>query len=470
MRKFKYLLLFLATWCINTNAASNHNPEQQDSTQNTRYEEITKKGWNIGPFPSVGFDADKGFLFGAIVNLYDFGDGTNYPDPRQRIQIDGGYYTKGSQYYRAIYDTKHLIPHTRMNVAAYFNHDKAMEFYGFNGYQSYYDTERMNAGYEGKDYLYTPFYRIGRNDLIVKADFEGSIWENKLFWQAGYHFQWVDIWDINLERINKGKEPNEVYPADSLTLYQHYKDWGIISQSEAKGGISSALRLGLKYDTRNKESAPTRGIWAEAHTIIAPSWLGTTHPYYRYGLSFRHYVPIVKNDILTFAYRLGYQGTIGKDAPFYMFPFYTVVGNGLDNVGFGGYRTVRGILSSKLQALDVGFWNIELRYRFVEFNLWKQNWALGLNAFTDGAIVTRNYDMSYQGNPNDAEQKKAYDAYMNASTPYVSKAGNDLPHVTYGLGGRIIMNENFIVAVEYGFSANKQDGGGGIYFNTGYLF
>ncbi len=407
------------------------------------YQEIRKKGWNIGPFPGLGYDADKGFIFGAIINLYDFGDGSHYPDTRQQLQIDGGYYTKGSQYYRIIYDTKHLIPHTRMNLSAYFNHDKAMEFYGLNGYQAYYDME-----------LPTPFYRIARNDLFIKADFEGNIWQEKLMWQAGYHFQWVDIKDRN----------------DSLTLYQHYRNWGIISASEASGGVSSALRLGLKYDTRDKEGAPTRGIWAEAHAIIAPKWLGTTHPYYRYGATFRHYVPIVKDDILTFAYRLGYQGTMGKDAPFYMFPFYTVVGNTLDHVGFGGYRTVRGILSSKLQALDVAFWNVEFRWRFFEFNLWRQNWALALNAFTDGGMVTRHYDMSYQSDPNVGDQLAAYTTYMNQGAANLSKQGRDLPHVSYGGGARLIMNENFIVAVEYGRSANKQDGPGGVYFNTGYLF
>jgi hypothetical protein len=49
----------------------------------------------------------------------------------------------------------------------------------------------------------------------------------------------------------------------------------------------------------------------------------------------------------------------------------------------------------------------------------------------------------------------------------------DLPHITAGLGLRFIMNQNFIVAFEYGMPVGKyrkQDGKGAFYINTGYLF
>lgn len=55
----------------------------------------------------------------------------------------------------------------------------------------------------------------------------------------------------------------------------------------------------------------------------------------------------------------------------------------------------------------------------------------------------------------------------------------DTPHITFGSGLRFIMNENFIVAAEYGtplthFLKNSplynQDGTGAFYVNVGYLF
>jgi outer membrane protein assembly factor BamA len=249
-----------------------------------------------------------------------------------------------------------------------------------------------------------------------------------------------------------------------------YRQWGIISKDEAWGGINSTLRLGLLFDTRDKEAAPSKGIWAEAHVTVAPKWLGTTHEHYRYSATFRHYVPIVKNDVLTFAYRLNYEGTFGNSAPYYVLPYITVMGSNYDRDGMGGYRTVRGLMRNRVQGLDMATYNVELRWRFVNFTLWKQNIAFGLSAFSDGTMVTRNYDMSFKGKEED---RAAYDAYMKTAPK------SDRPHITVGAGLRFIMNQNFIVAFEYGLPVSKfskdpvikkQDGNGAFYINTGFLF
>lgn len=154
-----------------------------------------------------------------------------------------------------------------------------------------------------------------------------------------------------------------------------------------------------------------------------------------------------------------------------MLPFITVMGATYDRDGMGGYRTVRGIMRDRVQGLDMATYNVELRWRFVNFRKWNQNIAFGLNLFSDGTMVTRNYDMSFRG----AEEHRAeYDEYMAQSD--LSK---DRPHITVGAGLRFIMNQNFIVAFEYGmpiskFSSDKaikkQDGNGAFYINTGYLF
>ncbi|MBQ5634858.1 MAG: hypothetical protein IIV10_00955, partial [Alistipes sp.] len=45
------------------------------AAKDTSKKEIVKKGYNFGPLPAVAFDADKGFQLGALLNIYDFGDG-----------------------------------------------------------------------------------------------------------------------------------------------------------------------------------------------------------------------------------------------------------------------------------------------------------------------------------------------------------------------------------------------------------
>lgn len=474
MRKILALLslslLFTATYAMDSNNAV-------DSTKSAK-KEIVKKGFNFGPLPAVAFDADKGFQLGALLNIFDFGDGSTYPNPRQKLYLEASFFTKGSQLFVINYDNKFLIPGVRWSSTVTLTNDKAMDFYGFNGYMAQYDYARIA---EGKDknsasYIYTPKYRVNRLALLFKTDFTGNIWKNKLFWEAGYHFSYIkqgykkNNHALNLDKINKNKDENKVYPVEDPTIFDLYRQWGIISEDEAWGGINSTLRLGLLFDTRDKEAAPSKGIWAEAHVTLAPKWLGTTNPHYRYSATFRHYVPIVKNDVLTFAYRLNYEGTFGNSAPYYVLPYITVMGSNYDRDGMGGYRTVRGLMRNRVQGLDMATYNVELRWRFVNFTLWKQNIAFGLSAFSDGTMVTRNYDMSFKGKEED---RAAYDAYMKTAPK------SDRPHITVGAGLRFIMNQNFIVAFEYGLPVSKfskdpvikkQDGNGAFYINTGFLF
>ncbi|MBO7190056.1 MAG: BamA/TamA family outer membrane protein [Alistipes sp.] len=469
----------LALLCASVMAVSAFAQQSDDNTvaEKAKSQEIIKTGLNYGPLPAVAFDADKGFQLGALLNIYNFGDGATYPNPYSQWYFEASFFTKGSQLFVISYDNKTLIPGVRWSSNFTLTNDKAMDFYGFNGYMAHYDYQKV---LDGKDktnanaFIYTPKYRMNRVAVLFKTDFTGNIWNNKLFWEAGYHLSYFkhgyEGKALNLDKINKGKDESKMFPETEEPIFDLYRKWGIISEEEAWGGLNSTLRLGVLYDTRDKEGAPSRGIWAEAHTTIAPKWLGTSIPYYRYSATFRQYLPIIDNDILTFAYRLNYEGTLGKDAPYYVLPYITVMGQNYDRDGMGGYRTIRGLMRNRVQGLDVASYNVELRWRFVNFALLNQNIAFGLSAFSDGTMVTRNFDMTFRGE----EQYRAdYDAYM------AQGLDSDRPHITVGAGLRFIMNQNFIVAFEYGLPISKfssdplikgQDGNGAFYINTGYLF
>ena len=427
--------------------------------------DIVKKGISFGPLPVVAFDQDKGFQYGGLLNIYDYGNGSHYPHPRQQWYIEVSAYTKGTQQYFLTYDTKHLIPGVRMSLASTAMFDKAMDFYGYNGYQAIYRFEDVNHWQNQKDKTGMPseamtaFYRLERLAVTSKVDFVGNIWDNKLFWQAGYYFSWYRYNSIDIKKINQGKDEAEKFSGQ--TLYDKYVDWGIIPENEKEGGYTSALRLGLMYDTRDFEAAPSSGIWAEANVTLAPGFLGTTHSYYRYMLAFRHYVPIIK-DNLTLAYRLNYQGSIGNYLPYYIMPAFSNIGKEYDRDGIGGYRTVRGIMRDRIQGLDVGFLNTELRWKFTRFHLWNQNICLGLNAFLDGGIVTQKYDISYRGEDNPV-MKQDYEKYIDTSL-------SEKFHFAAGAGFRFIINQNFIIAIDYAKPFDKRDGNGSLYINTGYLF
>ena len=532
MKRFITAVLCLAVFAGAADAKEKKAKQKKEPVYNEQGQ-IIKTGMNYGPLPAVAYDADKGFQLGAILNLYQYGDGSTYPNYFNRWYFEGSYFTKGSMLFQIQHDNKHLMPGVRWSISASYNIDKAFDFYGFNGFHSYYDYERMGQKNDKKAiqggaapdpelYRYNPFYRFNKTTLYAKTDFIGHITDN-LYWEAGYHFRWYNQDKIDRVSINKKKNWYDTFPSgpDSFanakqedmrdvadtreympTLFELYQDWGLIDSKEvynSKGKphmFDSSIRLGLMYDTRNNEGAPSRGIWAEGHVILAPKWLGSSNSYYKYALTFRHYLPVVKNDILTFAYRVSYEGTFGKDAPYYALPYNTMVGNESDKAGFGSYRTTRGVMRTRVVGLDQMLWTAEFRLKFVEFRLWNQNIAFSLTAFTDGSFVTRGRDMSFKG---DAANFASYKAYMegryndlpaemqtkhyktlDCGTNGSIHVLKEMPHTTFGLGLRFIMNTNFIVAFEYGMPTSRfykksspyymQDGGGAFYINLGYLF
>ena len=445
--------------------------EEKKAKKNVTYNEkgeIIKTGLNFGPLPVVAFDADRGFQYGALLNIYNFGDGKNYPNPNSTWSIEASAYTGGTWNLYLNYDNKQIFDNVRLSVCTKYANEAALDFYGFNGYQSNYvfgddnflkdnpdfirydDTEKgqkLENKFINKGKFPKGFYRYSRQSFVGKADFIGDITDN-FKWEAGYSFYWVN----NQSFTPKG------YTVEDGSLYDLYKDWGIINPTEKPNQFFSAIKAGLLYDSRNVENNPTKGIWAEAHAILGPKWLGSSQEAYKISATWRQYVPL-GTEKLVLAYRLAYQGFLGKNTPWYMMPYYSNMGDKRDFDAIGGYRTVRGILLDRVQGVHTGFYNIELRYRFVDFQLFNQNISFALSGFTDGAHVFKGYDLT-----NKTGVKK--DLYKK----YIDTSRKDGLHASAGGGLRFIMNQNFIVAFEYARCFNKQDGNGAFYINTGFLF
>ena len=340
------------------------------------------------------------------------------------------------------YDNRFLIPGVRFSFAAQFSNEKAFDFYGFNGYGSYYDSS-----------LPTSYYKMSRMVPYGKLDFTGRITDH-FFWKFGYHFKYFILDEYkndNLLQLPYGK-----------TLFSWYKSLGFIEADEYKGGMTSAWRAGLCYDSRDVENAPSRGIWADAFMEWAPKWMGTNKPYGRYYAVLRQYLPL-SSDKLVFAYRANIQGFIGKPG-FYALPFEPVIGPGYDRDGFGGYRTVRGLMRNRIQGLSVCYFNTELRWKFLNTTVLNQNLSLGANIFFDGGRVLKDY--------TDVSVDPSWPVtYPDRFPTQLSAGGPERFHLAAGGGLRFILNRNFIIAVDYGRPFDRQDNAkGSLYINTGYLF
>ena len=77
---------------------------QRDKKPKKEKSEV-RTGWTFGILPSVAYDADKGFQYGVLANVYDFGDGSVYPDYFHSLYFEAAYTTKRSGLFRFAYDS-----------------------------------------------------------------------------------------------------------------------------------------------------------------------------------------------------------------------------------------------------------------------------------------------------------------------------------------------------------------------------
>ena len=416
-------------------------------------DEVTKTGWNFGALPTITFDTDLGFQYGALVNLYNYGDGSRYPNYEHSLYFEVSRFTKGSGINRFYYDSDQLIKGLQTSLDISYLSDQAYDFFGFNGFDAVVNKNWFDDA--SSDYITRMFYKYDRNMFRFKVDLQGKFSGEKLKWAAGVNLLNFKLGSVNLEKLNKGKKGDDVLPAVD-GLFEKYQEWGIISAEEADGGFIPELKAGLVFDTRDNRPNPMKGIWTEAVLVGAPSFLGAESSFTKLSLTHRQYFTLIPND-LSLAYRLAYQTTLSGHAPFY-YQTQVIVSElkGATSEGLGGAKTMRGILRNRIVGDGIFYGNIEARWKFVRFHFINNNFYLGLNGFTDFGRVTQKIAVK----PG------------SGFTPGADFFENDAEkmHISYGAGLRIVMNQNFVIAVDYGMAADKRDGDSGLYIGLNYLF
>lgn len=424
-------------------------------SQEKESKEIVKTGWNVGVLPAIAFNSDLGFEYGAIVNLYNYGDGTHYPNYDHSLYLEVSRFTKGSGIFRAYYDSEYLIPNIRLTADLSYLPDEAYDFYGFNGYESVYQEDWEDD--TDPAYKTRMFYKYQRNLFRAKADFQGGIKGNNLRWIAGAAFRQFKISSVDIEKLNKGLDKEDKLSSleEQPGLFEHYIEWGLIPDDEKNGGDITTLKAGLVYDTRNTVQNPSKGLWTEAVLVGSPSFL-SDESFLKFSFTHRQYVSISKS--LVFAGRLGYQTTLSGHSPFYFQPLMiTSVYTGAWSEGLGGQRSIRGINRNRIVGDGFVYSNFELRWIAWRFNIKNQNFYLGLNGFFDTGRVTDEIKISHATEDGIATEK-----YFDP--------GSESLHHSAGLGLKIAMNWNFVLSVEYGQAFDEQDGDSGLYIALNYLF
>jgi len=442
-----FILALILLWSHYNSSA------QQDSTSHK-----PKKRFNFSGLPIVAYDADMGFQYGVVANLYDYGNRDIYPDYRHALKIEVSRFTKGSGVNQIFYDSKYLIPgNIRLTADMSYLTEKAVDFYGFNGYQAVYQPEWEDD--EDSLYITRMFYRHERKMFRFTCDFQGSIIENKLRWLAGIGIMNFKTGTVDVESLNKGKKEDKILP-DTTTLFEQYVGWGVIPENEKNGGNTNFIKGGFVFDTRDNEPNPMKGLWEEALLVYAPGFFFNDDvSFLKLILIHRQYFTIVKNK-LSFVYRLGYQGTIAGHTPFFFQPYMLSSFSYVTKTdGLGGAKNLRGILRNRVVGDGIAWGNVEFRWRIIDFIVARQNFYLGLNVFGDAGLVVQELDFERDGISMD-----------EAGDYFDFTYSNDKLHPSVGAGLRIGWNENFIIAVDYGFALDHRDGVSGLYIAFGNLF
>ena len=418
-------------------------------------EKEVKTGWSFGLLPCATFSVDNGLQYGAFGDIYNYGDGTTYPDPLHKISWEVSHFTKGKTRLYLGYDSKYLIPGMRVNASVTYVNDPMYNFWGYNGTASIQNYNLWgNKGItEGKPAFDRSinYYGMSRQMFRALANVQGRITDN-LNWAAGVNF-WN--WKMgDMRESPKNKDTGKGLYDTEITLYRRYQQIGAITADEAAGGKALELNAGFVFDTRDMEAAPNKGIWAEAYL----NGNVLDHRYLKACVYFRHYIDIpihLPAGDPVFAYRLAWQQTIAGETPFYMIQNVPLlVQRNMISEGFGSSNTIRGIRENRILAEGFAWANTELRIKLFSFKLFNQFFYIATNPFFDAGIVTKLYrpeafEGEYRGFPNVPNNADLNLAVLGQDTRiYDSSKAGDIVY-SAGAGLKIAMNQNFIVSVDF---------------------
>ena len=426
---------------------------QTDSIQKSKKDTITGMRWAF--LPVVAYDSDLGLKYGAIVTAYQFGDGKLYPDYIYNFSYEFDRTTKGAIRSQLFFDSGKLLKGGKHRIVADFSiiREQATDFYGFNGSASSYFSEYENEGTD--QYISRMYYKFDRNILRITGDWHEQLNDKWVVFGGIHHYGYKQK-TVDIDKLNKGKDAEDMLP-DTITLFDYYRETGVIDSTEADGGNVTALRAGLVYDTRDIQFNPSKGFWFEGLIAVSPKLPWVETPFVKASVMLRNYLPLYGKK-LTLASRLAWQDALGNQAPFYYMSYVSQsFCNNTIAEGLGGAKTLRGVLRNRIWADGFFYGNIELRWSAARFRAINQNLEIKLSPFYDFGMVTD--PVSYSINQ------------VHTGYPLLALYNsNDTWHHGVGAGVHFVMNDNFILSVDYGFSLKSNDGDKGLYLGTGFLF
>lgn len=442
----KSLILIVYIWSYYSFSANSQSVLTQKKDSINRH----KSGLGWGGTPILAYDSDLGLRYGALINLFDYGNGERYPKYLQYAKIKLYNSTKGTSNFSLVFDSDKILRDAKVIMEASYIKDIALNFYGFNGKNSRLINDLTNP--DNLLYQNKFFYNHQRKWIRARIDIQKNTSLTGLRAYFGLTYNKLVIEAIDPEILNIPEGISGVIPSTE-SLYQSYVNWGVISEKEALGGMVNHLNAGVIYDTRNNQLNCNQGIWLETYLLYAPG-LGANSNFAKHILTFRQYLNLPKTKMV-FAYRVSSQQKLWGKIPFYSLPVYFDSQENKD--GLGGAFTLRGIGRNRIASDGFVLGNMELRKKLFSFPLLRLNFDIELSLFADAAFITQEYKANYSKIPDEYRSIIIDDSYQRA-------------YLSYGPGLYIIYNVNNIISINYGYSNDEQLGNRGLYIGSSFLF
>ena len=398
-----------------------------------------REGTYVTGVPDLSSDPVNGFGYGAEGSVFYSGKRNdpffNYTAYRAKLDIALFNTTRSQREATVKLDVPYVFnTKWRLRLEASYESNPNLLYFGnteasLNGL-SYYpggDASKnlvANASYAD----YQNNFLIGNNqfyntykkeEYVLNISGERSFLEGKVRTLIGYEMAHVGI---------------STFEGNSL-LQNDFTQNKILGIGSSLVGIS---QVGLIYDTRDLETDPSQGIFAELTNELSLKSLGSAYNFNKTFFHVNFYQNLIpqKTKKLVLAARIAGGYTDGG-APFFEYQDQWSSEGSIE--GLGGAYTLRGYKQARFMSRVMTFNNLELRYRFAQTDILKQHLAFVAVPFVDaGGVWDKLSRMGYFNNYR----------------------------VSEGLGLRIVWNVNTVLRFDYAIS--KEDNQ--FFFNLAHAF
>jgi hypothetical protein len=355
-----------------------------------------REGWFFTGFPAIGWDPDTGFNIGAAAQIYNNGKKDSpffrITPYRQSIEVVAGVSTTKTLQIRAKYDSLYLKDtpwRVRSDVELDYNPSKYYFGIGSDGQQLIFPgTGQVFGSYEA--YKNALKQQVGGQTNEKYDNYKYT----RLGWRASGEYDLIGGWlrplmGLQVAYVWTGDYTGRVISGATQLPTHLSVDCNSGRAKGCSGGRDIFVKLGVSFDTRNFEPNPNKGFMLEVVSELSPKFLGSSFYYGRLNTDLRVFGKIFdyKTQRLVLAGRFFYQWQFG-DVPFYS--MNTMAFSDKDQTGLGGFRTIRGYRLDRFIGPVAMMANMELRYTFYEFEIWKQHISLGFKPFLDAGRVFDN--------------------------------------------------------------------------------